>query len=157
MSATAVQDRANPMSEWYYTCEGKELGPISNEELEAKLSSGELGESTTVWREGMSDWVSVSDRPASEVVEEPAAELTRMPEQGKWELMALASCVLFFVTPFPIIAFISALQANNAYKDGRMEDAVKKLHNTKRLLLVSVGLGVVIYGVAIAYLSGAFA
>jgi hypothetical protein len=47
---------------WYYAKGGSQLGPVSDEDLRAKLSSGELLPSDLVWREGMSDW-----KPASSV------------------------------------------------------------------------------------------
>lgn len=40
---------------WYYTLNGQQAGPISQEELTQKLN-GELPTDTLVWKEGMSEW-----------------------------------------------------------------------------------------------------
>lgn len=50
--------------QWYYSKNSTQLGPISFEELCAKLASGEVSRSDMVWREGLPDW-----RPASTMPE----------------------------------------------------------------------------------------
>lgn len=47
---------------WYYSKNGTQLGPVAEEELSAKMQSGEVGASDLIWQEGMSDW-----KPASQV------------------------------------------------------------------------------------------
>lgn len=42
--------------QWFYSKNGTQLGPISGDELRAKLGSGEVSPADLVWREGMSDW-----------------------------------------------------------------------------------------------------
>ncbi len=46
--------------QWYYSKSGAQLGPIGQDELIAKIASGEIQQSDMVWREGMSDWMPVS-------------------------------------------------------------------------------------------------
>ena len=41
---------------WFYAEEGKQLGPISNEEFDAMVVSGRIGPGTLVWHDGMKDW-----------------------------------------------------------------------------------------------------
>jgi len=48
---------------WYYASEGQQNGPHSEETIRELAKSGVIGESTLVWRDGMSDW-----QPASEVM-----------------------------------------------------------------------------------------
>lgn len=50
--------------QWYYSKNTTQLGPVSQDELRAKLASGEVSLSDMVWREGMADW-----RPASQMAE----------------------------------------------------------------------------------------
>ncbi len=49
---------------WYYSKNGTQLGPISQEELLAKVRSGEVTPSDLVWKEGMPDW-----KPSGQVTE----------------------------------------------------------------------------------------
>ncbi|MGC4016668.1 MAG: GYF domain-containing protein [Luteolibacter sp.] len=50
--------------QWYYSKNGTQLGPISTEDIKAKLGSGEISATDLVWKEGMADWV-----PSSQVGE----------------------------------------------------------------------------------------
>jgi hypothetical protein len=50
--------------QWYYSKNATQLGPVSLDELRAKLASGEVIGTDMVWREGMTGW-----RPASTVLE----------------------------------------------------------------------------------------
>lgn len=45
---------------WYYSKDGMQLGPVDQAELEAKLKSGEVSQTSLVWREGMGDWLAAS-------------------------------------------------------------------------------------------------
>lgn len=49
---------------WYFSKNGTQLGPITEEELSAKARSGEVQPTDLVWKEGMSDW-----RPLNQVAE----------------------------------------------------------------------------------------
>ncbi|MFD0895150.1 CD225/dispanin family protein [Luteolibacter ambystomatis] len=50
--------------QWYYSKNGSQLGPISTEDIKAKLASSEIAATDLVWKEGMADWV-----PAGQVGE----------------------------------------------------------------------------------------
>lgn len=58
------------MTLWHYTKMGLQQGPVPEEELRQKIRRAEIGGSTLVWREGMADWL-----PLSQVAElnEPVA------------------------------------------------------------------------------------
>lgn len=45
---------------WYYAKGGSQQGPVSTEDLQAKVSAGELAASDLVWRDGMKDWLPVT-------------------------------------------------------------------------------------------------
>lgn len=49
---------------WYYSKNGMQLGPLSQEELASKATSGEVLASDLIWREGMTDW-----KPMAQVAE----------------------------------------------------------------------------------------
>jgi len=42
--------------QWYYSKNGTQLGPVEEDELRAKLASGEIFAADLVWRDGMPDW-----------------------------------------------------------------------------------------------------
>lgn len=59
------------MSEWYYSKDGAQLGPVSEAELGNLLAAGTLDAQTVlIWKSGMADWI-----PAAQVPEfaQPAA------------------------------------------------------------------------------------
>ncbi len=47
-------------SQWVYTQEGKQYGPVSSSQLKALADSGKLKPFDLVWKEGMSQWVAGS-------------------------------------------------------------------------------------------------
>lgn len=49
--------------QWYYSKNGTQLGPISEAELRAKLSAGEVSPADLVWKEGMGDWLPTARIP----------------------------------------------------------------------------------------------
>ena len=60
--------------EWYYSKNNTQLGPVTGDELRAKLSSGEVFPTDLIWKEGMADWLPASRVPefASGAVSSPA-------------------------------------------------------------------------------------
>ena len=61
---------------WYYSKQGAQVGPIDQEELVAKISSGEIYQSDMVWREGMADWLPVSKVPELAIAPRAAQSVT---------------------------------------------------------------------------------
>jgi hypothetical protein len=59
---------------WYYAQNGAHQGPISQEDLMAKLNAGQIGWQDLVWREGMGEWM-----PASAMAELKTAQLLAPP------------------------------------------------------------------------------
>ena len=48
-------------SAWYYALNGEQKGPTSNENIIAMVRAGSLTATDRVWREGLDNWVQVSD------------------------------------------------------------------------------------------------
>ena len=77
---------------WYYAKGGSQQGPVSTEDLQAKISRGELAASDLVWRDGMKDWLPLSQvgdfgsylpaAPASQPPAAPAAPAAGGQVQG---------------------------------------------------------------------------
>lgn len=49
--------------QWYYSKNSTQLGPVSQDELIAKIASGEVSPSDLVWKDGMADWIPSSQVP----------------------------------------------------------------------------------------------
>ena len=43
-------------TEWFYTKDGEQLGPVSSKQLSQLAASGELQPTDLVWKEGAPDW-----------------------------------------------------------------------------------------------------
>jgi uncharacterized RDD family membrane protein YckC len=41
---------------WYYAREGRQIGPVNDEELQAQVAAGVIRADTLVWNEGMTGW-----------------------------------------------------------------------------------------------------
>jgi hypothetical protein len=46
---------------WFYTDDGKRIGPVPTERIQALLTEGVIGRTTQVWRKGLADWQSLSN------------------------------------------------------------------------------------------------
>lgn len=51
------------MTQWYYTKVGLRQGPVPESELLLKIHRGEIDGGNLVWREGMTDWLPLSQVP----------------------------------------------------------------------------------------------
>ncbi len=45
---------------WYYIEQGKQAGPVADEQLDQMIQTGAIQPATLVWREGMADWMPYS-------------------------------------------------------------------------------------------------
>ncbi len=146
------------MSDWFYVEGGKQLGPISESKLDAKMADGTLCADTKIWKEGMGDWISVSERQKVSVVEEtPVKEdRSKQPLKGlsSLRMWSIIACIVCLCNPFAAFAFVFSLQAQNAHNDGRDDDAAKKLSQGKRMLVIAFILSVIVYAVVYGIFQG---
>ena len=49
--------------DWYYSSEGKPVGPHSVEDIESLFVTSQISASTLVWRKGLSQWSQLSETP----------------------------------------------------------------------------------------------
>jgi len=63
---------------WYYAKNGAQEGPITTEDLRAKIQAGEVAPGDLAWREGLADWMPVSTIPdlATQPAPPPAAPVS---------------------------------------------------------------------------------
>ncbi|MGJ8696113.1 MAG: DUF4190 domain-containing protein [Verrucomicrobiaceae bacterium] len=62
------------MSEWFYGREGQQYGPIDEATFRARIATGEIAPSDLVWKEGMAQWIPLSQ--TGEVASAPAGGST---------------------------------------------------------------------------------
>ncbi len=67
------------MREWQYLHQGRLVGPVGEQELEAMLLEGRLAPDTMMWTDGADRWETVTDilRPESAAVGKPARSFSR--------------------------------------------------------------------------------
>jgi len=146
------------MNLFYYVDKGKQLGPVSLKDLENKVNSNEISVETKIWKEGMSDWVKFSDfnkadsQPPSDTKVESIVEEPKILKNLL--LASVMACLVFLLNPFSGFALVYALQAQNAFRDGRQEDMATKVGLCKKMLLVATILSLIIYSVATALYLG---
>jgi len=58
--------------DWYYSENGQQKGPVSESDLRALVQRGTVRDSDLVWREGLGDWIPVSQ--ATELAESPSPQ-----------------------------------------------------------------------------------
>lgn len=71
-----------PVTEWHYTKMGLKQGPVPEDELRQKIRRGEIGDATLVWRDGMADWLPLSqvdELKADSPVVKPQADAEPKP------------------------------------------------------------------------------
>jgi hypothetical protein len=61
------------MSDWYYTIQGQQQGPVPESQLRALIQTGQVAQNEYVFREGMADWAVVS--ACQELIAAPGAAL----------------------------------------------------------------------------------
>lgn len=49
------------MAEWFYAKDNAQHGPVSDFEIRSLISSGQITQDTVIWREGMADWLPLSE------------------------------------------------------------------------------------------------
>ncbi len=66
------------MEEWYYAQEGKQVGPVSREEIQQLIHEKRISAKTLVWKEGMADWQELGSLAARKL---KSKENTDYPEE----------------------------------------------------------------------------
>jgi hypothetical protein len=60
------------MADWFYGKDGTQHGPVSDHEIGGLLQSGQIDGTTIIWREGMADWLPLSQVPEFQSTVAPA-------------------------------------------------------------------------------------
>lgn len=85
------------MVEWYYRKNGEQIGPLDEEAILHKISSGEIRENTYVCKQGLSDWERIDQTELSKYLVPPplpdAGPLLFFPT-SKTKLVIMSLCTL---------------------------------------------------------------
>lgn len=68
------------MADWFYGKNNTQHGPVSEQEIQTLLSSGQIDTSTIIWREGMTDWLPMKDVPEFQSLQTTAASPYSTPQ-----------------------------------------------------------------------------
>lgn len=85
------------MSAWFYAHQGRQLGPISEAELQSMIATGAIQPTTLVWRQGMAQW-----QPLSSLAMPAAGALPPQPSISPQPLPpGSAAPSLAYASPMP--------------------------------------------------------
>jgi uncharacterized RDD family membrane protein YckC len=73
---------------WFYVDAGQQAGPVSEEQLDELRRSGKINENTLVWRDGMTDWL-----PLSQAKPMTSGQPPLMVTTGTWPATAAPGAV----------------------------------------------------------------
>ncbi|HUT12066.1 MAG TPA: DUF4339 domain-containing protein [Thermoguttaceae bacterium] len=65
--------------QWYYGRGGQQHGPVTTQQLQKLLASGQLQPSDLVWREGMAEWTAAEK--VEGLVPKPESTVPGLPPQ----------------------------------------------------------------------------
>jgi hypothetical protein len=156
--------------QWYYSKNAAQLGPVSLDELRAKLASGEVLSTDMVWREGMPDW-----RPASAMfeLEVPVAdqqaapthvEVENPPYQASFAAQNAAAGMLipnylwqsivvtiFCCWPLGIPAIVNAAKVDGMKARGDIHGAMEASASAKKWCWISLASWVVLFVICMIF------
>jgi hypothetical protein len=145
------------MAQWYYGLNGKQEGPVEEDEVRAMLASGMINGQTIVWREGMNEWLPMLQVPewsAQMVYQPPAPGSAPVPGYGPLPVvpnngMAIASMVCGIVSILMLFGcFIGIIAAVPAVICGHI--ALKQI---REYMLPMGGRGMAIAGLVTGYIT----
>ena len=139
---------------WYYSKDGAQHGPVTQEELQAKIRSGEVSASSLVWRDGMSDWTAANQlaefatsqpvvatgvpAPYSPPASQMGAGYQAPIPNYLWQSIVVT---LFCCLPFGIAAIVFASKVDTLRASGNIAEATEASRKAKMWCWWSFGLG----------------
>jgi hypothetical protein len=103
---------------WYYSENGKRVGPVSESEIRTLASTGQITPSGLVWRTGQPDWIPAASVPGLFLgpppLLTPSQRQTRRSGNKKWLVLGIIGGVL-------LLAFVSLQSMINSHNRRRQE------------------------------------
>ena len=147
--------------QWYYSKNATQQGPVSINELQAKLASGEIHCTDMVWHEGMPDWrpasaipelaVSLAGPPAltagspySPPVSAPGRPLGMPVPNYLWQSIVVT---ILCCWPLGIPAIVYAAKVDGLSARGDIQGAMSASASAKRWCWIALGAWGVVVGI----------
>lgn len=149
--------------QWYYSKNATQMGPVSLEDLRAKLASGEVSGAEMVWRDGLPDWRPASSMPelavqvlappptpvSGGVIGSPYSPPAAMPAQVSGSFIPNYLWQSIVVTilccwPLGIPAIVYAAKVDGLKASGDINGALSASSSAKMWCWVAVGSWLVI-------------
>jgi hypothetical protein len=159
--------------QWYFSKGGTQMGPVSLDELRAKIASGEVTGADMVWREGFPDWKRIGDVPELGISSAAAQPMTMTPQAGVpsqaspyhppaataysqgmlipnylWQSIVVT---IFCCWPLGIPAIVYAAKVDGMKARGDIQGAITASNNAKTWCWVALGAWLVLIVVYIAF------
>ena len=123
------------MDEWYCFVDGRQVGPVTRQQVEAWVHEGRIAPTDFVWRPGMSEWAPLEDMPdfagivagyatEARADQPPPPSDAPPPEYARWQrqaayiqphrggtILALGVIALVVMVVFCCAAFIFGIPA----------------------------------------------
>lgn len=145
---------------WYYSKNGMQLGPVSQEELSAKANGGEVMPSDLIWKEGMTDWkplahvpefqiagglatpppIGVGSVPMRQPAPHPAGYYQKIPSYLWQSIVAtvLGALTCWLVAmPLGIVAIVFAAKVEGMQRSGDLAGAMSASKSAKGWMIGS--------------------
>ncbi len=141
---------------WYYSKNGTQLGPVTEQELKAKGGNGEVLATDLVWKEGMPDWlpfgqlaefqalgvvpqVPASGAMGSVPMPQSAAYPAGYPQQIPNYLWQSIVVTILCCMPFGVVAIVYAAKVDSLAAHGDIAGANAASKSAKTWVTVAVG------------------
>lgn len=133
--------------QWYYSKNATQMGPVPQDELLAKLASGEVSGTDMVWRDGMPDWRPASTMPELHVIPQGNPALSQPPAMATNPVPAVIPNYLWqsiVVTilccwPLGIPAIVYAAKVDGLRARGDLQGAMSASKNAKMWCWIALG------------------
>lgn len=164
--------------QWYYSKNSTQLGPISDQEMREKTTSGEILKTDMVWREGMPDWSMAGNVPELSMVTPPppphmaspgqtgggilntpysppsiatgyATQVANIPNYLWQSIVVTILCCL----PLGIPAIVYAAKVDNLKASGNIAGALEASANAKKWCIISLFSCAVLVAIKVAGLT----
>ncbi len=135
------------MTQWYYTIQGSQQGPVSEERLRALAADGTVRPEEFVWTEGMDNWASASTVPG--LFGRPAAAAIGVAPHRGGVILALGILGLVVCVICGIFAWVMANNDLRKMAAGQMDRSGEPLTQAGRIVaIVAVIMKLVGFGIA---------